>query len=87
MLPLTPASPYIRSATFAQQEWNVYFNGKTSSITDGWKGVLYANQALWDPKVSWRFFNQSNFNSNWLDGGSSRTWYLAFAGGLGGAAT
>jgi len=85
MLPMTPISPYIRSAAFAQDEWTAFFSGKTSSINDGWKGVLYQNVALWAPKDSWKFFAQSGFRSEWLDGGSSRAWALAFAGMLGGA--
>ncbi|KAF8445295.1 glycosyl hydrolase family 81-domain-containing protein [Terfezia claveryi] len=85
MLPLSPISPYIRSPAFAQDEWTAFFSGKTGSITDGWKGVLYQNVALWAPRDSWKFFAQSGFSSDWLDGGASRTWALAFAGMLGGA--
>ncbi|RPB29935.1 glycoside hydrolase [Terfezia boudieri ATCC MYA-4762] len=85
MLPLSPISPYIRSPAFAQDEWTAFFSGKTGSITDGWKGVLYQNVALWAPGDSWKFFAQSGFSSDWLDGGASRAWALAFAGMLGGA--
>ena len=37
-----------------------------------------------DPQQSWDFFAQEDFNGVWLDGGASRTWYLAFAAAIGG---
>ncbi|KAI5781408.1 endo-1,3(4)-beta-glucanase [Geopyxis carbonaria] len=79
MIPLSPVSPYIRSAAFCQEEWNQWFSN-TSNINDGWKGILYANVALFNPRASWQFFTQGGFNAAWIDGGASRTWYLAFAG-------
>lgn len=86
MLPLTAISPYIRSQTFVREEWDLYFRGKTGSIDDGWKGILYANLALIDAKGPFAFFNSSTWKNKWLDGGASRLWYMAFAGSLGGAA-
>ncbi|KAJ5170259.1 Glycoside hydrolase family 81 [Penicillium coprophilum] len=89
MLPLMPHSPFTRQKEFVQQEWQAIFaeNASTpaSKVDGGWKGVLYANLALVDPKASWEFFAQPNFNYSWIDGGATRTWYLAFAAGLGGA--
>lgn len=86
MLPLNPASSLTRTPAFVQQEWNTYFsNGRADTVDSGWKGVLYANLALSDPTSSYDFFSQAGFNSNWLDGGASLTWYLAFSAGLGGA--
>ncbi|KAL4963801.1 glucan endo-1,3-beta-D-glucosidase [Aspergillus stella-maris] len=88
MLPLLPTSPYIRSQNFVREEWNAMFASNAAapaeSVQGGWKGVLYANLALIDPAASWRFFTQPNFDYGWIDGGASRTWYLAFAAGLGG---
>lgn len=52
-----------------------------SKVEGGWRGVLYANLALIDPKAAWEFFAQPNFDYNWIDGGASRTWYLAFVAG------
>lgn len=43
-----------------------------------------ANLALIDQKTSWDFFADVNFDPTHLGGGASRTWYLAFAAGLGG---
>ncbi|KAL4866892.1 hypothetical protein BDV12DRAFT_198745 [Aspergillus spectabilis] len=89
MLPLLPSSSYIRSQRFVREEWNAMFASNAAApaekVQGGWKGVLYANLALIDPAASWRFFSQENFDQSWLDGGASRTWYLAFAAGLGGA--
>lgn len=86
MLPLLPSSAYTRNATFVQQEWDAMFsaNGCTPASTvssGGWKGILYANQAIIDPNASFDFFNQPNFDVSWIDGGATRTWYLAYAAG------
>ncbi|KAI5845975.1 endo-1,3(4)-beta-glucanase [Tricharina praecox] len=86
MLPLTAISPYIRGQTFVTEEWNLYFRGKTGAIDDGWKGILYANLALIDAKGTFAFFNSTGWKAKWLDGGASRSWYMAFSGSLGGAA-
>lgn len=85
MLPLMPHSPFTRRKEFVRQEWQAMFaeNASTpaSKVEGGWKGVLYANLALIDPKSSWDFFAQSNFDYSWIDGGATRTWYLAFIAG------
>jgi endo-1,3(4)-beta-glucanase len=85
MLPLMPNSGFIRNPNFIREEWATYFdNGRADAITAGWRGVLMANLALIDPVTSWNFFADPNFNPGHLDGGASRTWYLAYAAGLGG---
>lgn len=85
MLPLLPASTLTRKPNFVKEEWDTYFsNGRAEGVVGGWKGVLFANLALMDPKGSWDFFSQNNFDGSWLDGGASRTWYMAMAAGLGG---
>ncbi|KAL2822863.1 glycosyl hydrolase family 81-domain-containing protein [Aspergillus granulosus] len=85
MLPLLPSSPYVRSQKFVREEWDAIFASNAvdpaEQVTGGWKGILYSNLALIDPAASWRFFAQDNFDSSWIDGGASRTWYLAFAAG------
>lgn len=86
MLPLAPSSPFTRPAAFVAQEWATYFdNGRADAVTTGWKGILYANLAITDPTTAYQFFAQDGFDAQWLDGGASRTWYLAFCAGLGGA--
>ncbi|KAF7874955.1 hypothetical protein EAF04_002129 [Stromatinia cepivora] len=86
MLPLLPHSTLTRTEEFVTEEWNTYFsNGRADNVVGGWKGVLFANLALIDPRASWNFFAQAGFDASWLDGGASRTWYLALAAGLGGS--
>ncbi|OCK79392.1 glycoside hydrolase family 81 protein [Lepidopterella palustris CBS 459.81] len=86
MIPLNPSSAYTRTATFVKEEWATFFaNGKADTVQGGWKGILYANLALIDPVTSYNFFANTSFDSGYLDGGASRTWYLAYAAGLGGA--
>ncbi|KAJ5266506.1 hypothetical protein N7478_009314 [Penicillium angulare] len=87
MLPLLPHSAYTRQRSFVKQEWKSMFASAASTpaekVEGGWKGVLYANLALIDPQAAWDFFSQGDFDYSWIDGGASRTWYLAYAAGLG----
>lgn len=83
MLPLLPSSALTRTRTFVQQEWDTYFSsGRADAAEGGWKGVLYSNLALSDPRASWEFFARGDFDVSWLDGGASKTWYLALAAGM-----
>lgn len=87
MLPLNPSSSYTRPRAFVQEEWDTYFsNGRADAVQGGWKCVLYANLALIDPQRSYDFFADPNFNTQ-LDGGASRTWYLAYSAAMMGAGT
>lgn len=85
MLPILPCSAYTRNQKFVTEEWNAMFapnaSDPASTVTGGWKGILYANLAIIDPKTSYQFFSQPNFDYSWIDGGASRTWYLAYAAG------
>jgi len=51
------------------------------AVQGGWKPILYANLALIDPQTSYAFFADPNFNTP-LDGGASRTFYIAYAAAL-----
>lgn len=88
MLPLLPSSPFVRNRKFVAEEWNALFASNTSTpankVEGGWQGVLYANLALVDAATSWKYFARDGFDYGALDGGATRTWYLAFAAGLGG---
>ncbi|KAK9429010.1 endo-1,3(4)-beta-glucanase [Lipomyces doorenjongii] len=84
MIPITPVSSYIRSPGFVQQEWTSLLSSVAPTLTDGWKGILYANLALYDPTSSYKFFTNSSFSKAYLDGGASLTWYLAYVAGVGG---
>jgi endo-1,3(4)-beta-glucanase len=94
MIPVSPISPYIRSASFVREEWRQYFASavKDRTITllqgpgdrtgdDGWKGILWSNWATVEPTEAWEFFSRQEFPKKWLDGGATRTWYLALAAG------
>jgi endo-1,3(4)-beta-glucanase len=82
MLPLLPCSTLTRTPTFVQEEWDTYFsNGRAENVVGGWKGILFANYAIVNPKAAWQFFSSGSFDESWLDGGASRTWYLTFAAG------
>lgn len=82
MLPLLPSSSLTRTKTFVQEEWDNYFsNGRVDAVQGGWRGILYANLALINPASSWAYFSSSTFDPSTLDGGASRTWYMAMAAG------
>lgn len=87
MIPLNPSSMLTRPRTFVAEEWSTYFdNDRIDNVAEGgWKGLVYANLAIVDPKRAWRFFADEGFREEWLDGGASRSWYLAWCAGLGGA--
>ncbi|KAG5436918.1 hypothetical protein PCANB_001328 [Pneumocystis canis] len=78
MLPITPISFYIRTPSFVKSEWEALLASIVDSIDDGWKGILYANLAIYDPKRSYDFFSK-DFDRKFLDGGSSLAWYLAYS--------
>ncbi|CCH42381.1 putative secreted protein [Wickerhamomyces ciferrii] len=82
MLPITPVSSVIRGPNFVKQEWDQKISSIVDTLNSGWTGILRLNQALTDPKASYNFFSQDNFSNTWLDNGLSRTWCLAFSGGL-----
>jgi endo-1,3(4)-beta-glucanase len=82
MIPQNPSSAYTRSAKFVQEEWAAYFDsGRVDQVQGGWKAILYANYALINPQAAYDFFADPNFNTQ-LDGGASRTWYLAYTAAL-----
>ncbi|KAJ4018142.1 endo-1,3-beta glucanase [Fusarium irregulare] len=85
MIPILPFSNLARTGTFVQQEWDTYFNkGRVDKFNNLWKGIIYGNYATVQPKTAWSFFTKSNFDPIWIDGGASRTWYMAYAAALGG---
>ncbi|KAL6917674.1 hypothetical protein ACHAP8_000421 [Fusarium lateritium] len=80
MIPILPYSNLARTGTFVQQEWDTYFNkGRVDKFNNLWKGIIYGNYATIQPKTAWSFFTQSKFDPVWIDGGASRTWYMAYA--------
>ncbi|KAF2261980.1 endo-beta-1,3-glucanase-like protein [Lojkania enalia] len=88
MVPVSPPSVFLRPKHFVREEWDIFFsNGRADVDNHGWRSILYANLAIIDPKASWNFFaNGTNgvWKDDWIDGGSTRTWYLVWAAALGG---
>jgi endo-1,3(4)-beta-glucanase len=84
MIPMMPFSTVTRRRDFVQTEWDQFFAKNISSIESGWRGILMANQALINPEASYQFFSNGSgdYTDQMLDGGASRTWYLAYAAGL-----
>ncbi|ODV77372.1 glycoside hydrolase family 81 protein [Suhomyces tanzawaensis NRRL Y-17324] len=82
MLPITPASSVIRTPSYVKEEWDDQISTFIGKVNSGWTGILRLNQALYDAKSSYDFFSSSDWNTNYLDNGQSRTWSLAFSGGL-----
>lgn len=88
MLPVSPATQYLRPRAFVKAEWDHFFSADRWLVPGGWRGILMANYALVDPKASWEFFKSGVagvWDDAWIDGGASRCWYLTWAAGLGGA--
>ncbi|KAG5368051.1 Endo-1,3(4)-beta-glucanase 1 [Yarrowia sp. C11] len=79
MIPVTPVSSLLRDPTFVKEEWEQNVSKFIGDVDSGWLGILHSNQALYDPKSAYEFFAQDNFQTLWLDGGASRTWYLAYS--------
>ena len=88
MIPIMPFSTFTRSQQFVAEEWATYFaDGACDpawNVTGGWKGILYGNLVNINPTAAYNFFTQSNFDNSWLDGGATRSWYIALAASLGG---
>lgn len=83
MIPITPCSSYIRGPTFVEQEWTEKLSSIVGSVSDGWKGILMLNVALYDPTTAYNFFNSLSFSTSYLDNGMSKTWALAYCAGVG----
>jgi endo-1,3(4)-beta-glucanase len=79
MIPVSPISWFIRSRRFVEEEWCRYFAEDHLTGDDGWKGILYSNYSIIQPKKAWNFFASDGFKRVWLDGGASRTWYLTMS--------
>jgi endo-1,3(4)-beta-glucanase len=73
MIPIGAQSAFVRRKKFVQEEWDTYFsNGRADKVAGGWRGLLYANLALIDPKTAYKFFSAPNFDQSLLDSGASR---------------
>ncbi|KAI0022844.1 glycoside hydrolase family 81 protein [Xylariomycetidae sp. FL0641] len=82
MMPLLPSTKLTRPADFVREEWKTYFdNNRADKIQGGWKGILFGNLGTVDPQSAYDFFSSGSFDPQWLDGGVSLTWYMAYAAG------
>ncbi|KAF2737083.1 glycoside hydrolase [Polyplosphaeria fusca] len=88
-LPISAPTAYLRALSFVRAEWDKYFSeGRVDQVKGGWRGLLYGNYAVLDAKAAWTFFagqGQQGWDDTWIDGGGSRSWYLVWCAGLGGA--
>ncbi|ODA82389.1 hypothetical protein RJ55_00896 [Drechmeria coniospora] len=84
MIPILPPTPFVRCRDFVEEEWEAFFsNGRIDDVRNAWKGIIYASYATVAPRKAWEFFTSSTFDAQWLDGGASLTWFLAYAAALG----
>lgn len=83
MIPISPVSSFIRKPEFVKQEWEQKLKNLVGNLHDGWRGILMLNVALYDPDTAWKFFSSSDFKNDYLDGGQSKTWSLAYCAGVG----
>ena len=89
MIPIMPCSTLTRKQQFVAEEWGTYFvdgaSAPASQVQGGWRGILYSNYAIINPTAAYIFFTQANFDPSWIDGGATRTWYIAMSAMLGGS--
>jgi endo-1,3(4)-beta-glucanase len=82
MIPVHGPTGLTRSKTFIQEEWDAFYGGgKIDAMDNPWKGIAYAQYALVDAVGAYNFFASPSFQDNWIDGGASRSWYMAYAAG------
>ncbi|KIE03632.1 glycosyl hydrolase, partial [Metarhizium majus ARSEF 297] len=84
MIPILPVTPFVRDLGFVREEWEAFFDkGRVDRIRNAWKGIIYGNYATIEPKKAWEFFTSRDFDPQWLDGGASMTWFMAYSAALG----
>lgn len=83
MLPMTPALLFVRPPVFVSQEWQQTVGALANAATDGWKGIMWLNAALFDPTLAYQFFTSPAFSRAYLDGGMSLTYAIAYCAGVG----
>lgn len=85
MVPVSPPTLFLRPRVFVKEEWDRFFSDGRANVPGGWRGILYANQALIDARASYTFFRDGVngfWDESWIDGGASRTWYLVWAAAM-----
>ncbi|RCI16179.1 hypothetical protein L249_2753 [Ophiocordyceps polyrhachis-furcata BCC 54312] len=85
MIPILAPTAFVRRARFVAEEWETYFSkGRIDGVGNAWKSIVYASYATVDPEAAYKFFTSKDFQPQWLDGGASLTWFMAYAAALGG---
>ncbi|RFU75339.1 glycoside hydrolase family 81 [Trichoderma arundinaceum] len=80
MIPILPSTPFVRAKDFVQEEWDAFFSdGRIDDIGNAWKGIIWASYASVEPRKAWEFFSSRSFSPQWLDGGASLTWFMAYS--------
>ncbi|KFH45449.1 putative endo-1,3(4)-beta-glucanase-like protein [Hapsidospora chrysogenum ATCC 11550] len=85
MIPILAPTPYVRLPAFVREEWEAFFSGgRVDRIQNLWRSIIYANYATIEPRAAFDFFSSRDFRAQWLDGGASLTWFMAYSAALGG---
>ncbi|RDA93880.1 hypothetical protein CP533_4515 [Ophiocordyceps camponoti-saundersi (nom. inval.)] len=80
MIPILAPTAFVRRPRFVSEEWETYFSkGRIDSVGSAWKSIVYASYATVDPAMAYKFFTSKDFQPQWLDGGASLTWFMAYA--------
>lgn len=82
MIPILAPTPYVRLPAFVREEWEAFFSGgRVDRIQNLWRSIIYANYATIEPGAAFDFFSSRDFQAQWLDGGASLTWFMAYSAG------
>ncbi|RDA88085.1 hypothetical protein CP532_5291 [Ophiocordyceps camponoti-leonardi (nom. inval.)] len=85
MIPILAPTAFVRRPRFVEEEWETYFSkGRIDGVGNAWKSIVYASYATVNPEAAYKFFTSKDFQPQWLDGGASLTWFMAYAAALGG---
>jgi hypothetical protein len=78
-IPICPISSYIRTKTFAVNEWNRYFGEDFIVVDKTWTSLIRGGQALVNAEKCYLFFSSSSFDSEYMMDGDNRAYYLVYA--------
>lgn len=82
MLPVTPATAFVRSKDFAAAEWKAHIEPVIKNADKKWQAILNLNRALFDPMLAYTFFKDIVWKADEHDQGQSKSWALAYTGAL-----
>jgi endo-1,3(4)-beta-glucanase len=79
MIPICPISSYIKTKTFAVNDWNRYFGEDFIVADKTWTSLIREGQALVNAEKSYLFFSSSSFEFEYMMDGESRAYYSIYA--------